>query len=67
MHLPELVRVGFDSSIFWRSLESYDTGDTIEHEGVRYVVRYGWLWWHDNNGTKIYMAELDIEGAGQDE
>lgn len=57
-HLPEMVYSEMDNGIFWKSLESYDTGDVIIYEGKEYVVRYGWKWTTIAT-IPIYFAELE--------
>lgn len=56
---PKFEAVGFDGSLYWKSLDRYTSGDIIEHEGRRYRVKYGWHW-YSRGPVPIYMAELEL-------
>jgi hypothetical protein len=58
---PKFESVGFDGSLYWKSLEEYTEGDIIEYKGKEYRVRYGWHW-TSYGPIPIYMAELDPVG-----
>lgn len=61
---PEIVYTEMDNGIFWRSLERYEKGDIIEHEGRRYEVLYSWVQF-EWDGIPVYMAELNPQGASR--
>lgn len=55
---PRFESVGFDGSLYWKSLEEYAAGDLIEHKGKQYRVKYGWHWC-SQGPVPLYMAELE--------
>lgn len=63
---PRIEYVDMDGSIFLKSLESYDTGDIVEHEGREYRVLYGWHW-TTYGPIPVYMAELEPASVPEDE
>lgn len=55
---PRFESVGFDGSLYWKSLEEYGTGDIIKYKGKEYRVKYGWHW-RSQGPVPLYMAELE--------
>jgi hypothetical protein len=63
---PQFVTSEMDNSYYWKSVEQYQPGDVIEHDGTRYEVQYSWPWWKPRT-IQVYMAELEPVVADRSE
>lgn len=61
-HFPEFTYTDMDCGFFWKSLEKYEPGDIITHEGTAFRVLYSWEWWKPK-GVQVYMCEMEPADA----